>query len=330
MRLFEYLPDVQDSDYLVLARTDLKFQQGSSDKVYIAQIEYNQRTGIYRVIGYYARRGAKLTPDTKATAPTPAGLTSRYDTLVRTKMDKGYVSVHTETNPIPTKSQTGLSQSILNSVAALPSNYVAPPAMPPLQPMYNAGREQAKKLRTTLGMLKRFSDFTDLSPDKFGKRLSLRPDDYVLQIIPNTQLCFGVVDGEDFIIYAVDNPQVELDKFPHRSPLNNHYLEALSGLMFLGMRTPRNPRVKFAILDLITIPSVKEIYRKNWKQRRQIMNVSFEEMYPHSDPYQSFPLQFLDYYYETKVKAFAVQKGTFLHVDMNASLTMGSHNICTK
>lgn len=78
-------------------RTDLHYQSGSSDKVYHVELEKDILTSRWLVNFQYGRRGNNLISGTK----TPNGLSYNgakhiYDTLVQSKIKKGYWITNSE------------------------------------------------------------------------------------------------------------------------------------------------------------------------------------------------------------------------------------------
>jgi bifunctional non-homologous end joining protein LigD len=98
---------------------ELYYREGSSDKVYRAEIE--ESGGLYVVNFAYGRRGSNLNTGTKTEIPVPLMAATRiYRKLVDSKLAKGYkVCSSLSRAPIQTitsKQDTGLRPQLLNPV----------------------------------------------------------------------------------------------------------------------------------------------------------------------------------------------------------------------
>lgn len=81
----------------VIKAVELFFQEGSSDKVYNAQIV--EDGGAYTVKVAWGRRGSKLSEGSKAVRVSLAAATKKLESLVREKRGKGYEEVSGEVAP---------------------------------------------------------------------------------------------------------------------------------------------------------------------------------------------------------------------------------------
>lgn len=72
----------------IIDKAELYFQEGSSDKVYNAQLEQDD-TG-YSVHFSYGRRGANMTEGYKVQGTTESNARKEFDKLVASKVKKGY------------------------------------------------------------------------------------------------------------------------------------------------------------------------------------------------------------------------------------------------
>ena len=94
----------------------LYFREGSSDKVYQAQIE--PKDGGYIVTFAYGRRGSTLTTGTKTSTAVDYGAAkATYDKLVKEKTAKGYTPAENGTPYLHTdKVSTGIHCQLLNAI----------------------------------------------------------------------------------------------------------------------------------------------------------------------------------------------------------------------
>lgn len=74
-----------------IARTELWFCQGSSDKVYNATI--TKQDGTYNLIAEYGRRGSFLNKYVKASGMSFYKAEREYIKLINSKKDKGYEEI---------------------------------------------------------------------------------------------------------------------------------------------------------------------------------------------------------------------------------------------
>lgn len=72
----------------IIEQADLYFQEGSSDKVYYAQL-FQDSTG-YGVYFKYGRRGGNMTEGYKVEGVSELAARKEYDKLVNSKLKKGY------------------------------------------------------------------------------------------------------------------------------------------------------------------------------------------------------------------------------------------------
>lgn len=73
----------------LIRQTKLWFHEGTSDKVYVAQV-IQRGDGYYEVRGNWGRRGKTMQTQTKGTFATEWQATKAYMGLVDSKMRKGY------------------------------------------------------------------------------------------------------------------------------------------------------------------------------------------------------------------------------------------------
>jgi len=73
----------------LIRQTKLWFCEGSSDKVYVAQV-VQRGDGYYEVRGNWGRRGKSLQSQTKGRYATEWQATHAYQSLVASKQEKGY------------------------------------------------------------------------------------------------------------------------------------------------------------------------------------------------------------------------------------------------
>ena len=97
---------------------ELSFQEGSSDKVYQAELKPE---GAGWIVNFaYGRRGNSLTTGTKTKAPIPFDEAKKaYDKLVQSKSAKGYKvtgQVSSSINTVEDREDTGLRPQLLNEV----------------------------------------------------------------------------------------------------------------------------------------------------------------------------------------------------------------------
>lgn len=73
----------------LIRQTKLWFCEGSSDKVYIAQV-FQRGDDYYEVRGSWGRRGKTMQSQVKSQHATEWQATHAYQSLVASKQDKGY------------------------------------------------------------------------------------------------------------------------------------------------------------------------------------------------------------------------------------------------
>lgn len=73
----------------LIRQTKLWFNEGTSDKVYVAQV-IQTSDGYYEVRGNWGRRGKTMQSQTKGRFATEWQATKAYMTLVDSKIQKGY------------------------------------------------------------------------------------------------------------------------------------------------------------------------------------------------------------------------------------------------
>lgn len=104
----------------VIQSINLEYREGSSDKVY--NVELHEESNGYSVIGFNGARGKTLTTQVKTPTPVSKGSAQViYDTLVQSKLKKGYTETNTSgsNNAIANvsgKVKTGLLPQLLNSI----------------------------------------------------------------------------------------------------------------------------------------------------------------------------------------------------------------------
>jgi len=100
--------------------TTLYFKEGNSDKVYTATLE--EISGGWVVNAQWGRRGSSMQSGTKTTTPVPFDSAKKiYDSLIKSKMAKGYQLGKTEKTSIvktdKEKRQTGTFPQLLNPIS---------------------------------------------------------------------------------------------------------------------------------------------------------------------------------------------------------------------
>lgn len=73
---------------MVIVSTRLWYFAGTSDKVYVATVK--EQGGLYVVTGQWGRRGKTMQSQTKGTFGDRYRAMMAYQSLVRSKTDKGY------------------------------------------------------------------------------------------------------------------------------------------------------------------------------------------------------------------------------------------------
>src|SRR5262245_20108901 len=81
----------------VIKSVQLFFQEGSSDKVYNAQIVEDGAS--YSVVVQWGRRGSHLSEGKKAVNVAKAAAERKFESLVREKRNKGYEEITDEVQP---------------------------------------------------------------------------------------------------------------------------------------------------------------------------------------------------------------------------------------
>jgi bifunctional non-homologous end joining protein LigD len=105
----------------IARHTELFFQEGSSDKVYQAEI-VDDRDGTFSVVVRWGRRGQSLNSGKKAQGVTRAAADKVFDKLVREKTSKGYeiqTADHVPAAVAPPEGQGSSSKSGVNKRAVV-------------------------------------------------------------------------------------------------------------------------------------------------------------------------------------------------------------------
>jgi predicted DNA-binding WGR domain protein len=72
---------------------ELKFQDGSSDKIYNLELSVSAKDA-FKVMGHYGRRGGKIKSDVKCTGVSYADAKKVFDQVLAEKIKKGYEYVN--------------------------------------------------------------------------------------------------------------------------------------------------------------------------------------------------------------------------------------------
>ena len=106
----------------IIEHIELYYQEGSSDKLYLASLE-KEAPGRYVVNFAYGRRGSNLKPGTKTEEPLPlAAATQVYRRLVGSKLAKGYKiraaggGFKAPIATVTAKQDSGLRPQLLNAI----------------------------------------------------------------------------------------------------------------------------------------------------------------------------------------------------------------------
>ena len=97
-----------------IRETELRYREGSSDKVYIANIHQREGGG-YSVICYYGRRGSTLKETNKGTFYDILLAEHEFNNVVDSKKAKGY-TVYSDVSPVekevPAENLVKFSESV--------------------------------------------------------------------------------------------------------------------------------------------------------------------------------------------------------------------------
>jgi bifunctional non-homologous end joining protein LigD len=191
-----------------LPRTELYYQEGSSDKIYRAAVE---RSGDGFVVNFaYGRRGATLTAGTKTQAPVPYDeALIVYTRLVKSKTAKGYKPVDGDdtgdcsggtgmVTAVMVREDTGLRAQLLNPLDSLED---ASPYLQDdwwcLQEKHDGRRMLVRKAGTSITAANRRGQSTGC-PAAIHAALLALPGDFVIdgECVGETYFTFDLLEGE--------------------------------------------------------------------------------------------------------------------------------------
>lgn len=263
----------------LIGRVDLHYQSGNSDKVYILEIAQDPTTNDFYLMAFHGRNGSTLRGTHYGTFSNFDAVKAKLRTIERSKLQKGYQLINDEglngNNPA-SSFQTSQGNSNLSTSAFLRS-----------------------RMKTI--------NFTHLDDSEFRSRFVVS-DDFILHRIPHIRLVYAAANSAGWTIFdAYDSRNM----FRHWSHMVGRIPKDHDGLIWFGMFNDQD--TQFIILDVVYHPQIQNIYKSEWKDRRMIMNVIYDQLFPGVDPYDtSNTMYFAEYYYDDKIVEFTVSRGIWI------------------
>jgi len=265
-----------------LMRVDLHYKGGNSDKVYIIEITQNTTANTYTLMAYYGRNGANLQGTSYGDFHNFDLARSKLRQKQREKEQKGYTFIHEEApNSVPmgvTKIQAAAHNVLLQ---------------------FSLANKFVQSLKPVT--------FENVGEASFNRRY-VTNDKFILHKIPNMRLLYAIDCQTKWVIVdAYDPSHFKQEWGTHLPSRDPDYV----GLTWFGMMS--NKGSEFIILDVAFHPHIADIHKKEWRARRAMMNIIYDQLYPGVDPYDtSNTFHFADYYYDDKIQQFMSSHGVWM------------------
>ena len=321
-RLSEYTKDFHvPADFDLIARVDLHCTMGGSDKVYIITAVKDKKArqnDPYHLHVYYGRRGHNLTLMTYGGWQYEKSVIEQLQKRTEAKEKKGYRLRNRElfdANGTLIKS-TGLpATSILGGTITAKTN---------AKTTSNPAPGSVKFDRDVDAVFKRLSSYSrsafDLDIVSFHDFLKYLKTESIVHKLPikissDTAYVYATILGGVWYLFDANNlsPTTRPNTYyPHHSfPFDTISNVKENPVIWFGVYD--KTKQELHVLDIVYASGVPNLMTMNWKSRRQIMNIAYDEMYPGVDPYNTkHNIRFVDYVYDDRETYCRNESGTFV------------------
>lgn len=263
----------------IVQRTDLRYHQGTSDKVYIVIVSKveNPQSGetTFGVTGFYGRNGANLQCTTVGEYHSQENATKAAQKRADEKVKKGYFRL-------------GVSHEAHSSTQSLDSSYVQ--FMLNMAQSINPGSKHILRQYQD-GITQKLLDSETVILEPLGEAgVQYGSETYLVMFLVNANKGTGWYvfnEGGNFILFEQEDPDDMSVAYQNQNTIYGAYIGYGSRLI---------------LHDIYYIgKTATHVGMQQWKSRRAMLSESFSSIFTKRDPYDtSYHAHLLDYVYEGK------------------------------